>query len=162
MQADWSAPTATAPADNTAAPVNIGSTTQAKSGNLAANIFAATTEMRSDRYCDALGGDCVASSGIGGGSWGTWTNVAASRARRTWYQNNASTGRMVAYQFGTGGPGYAYVSPTGTSTNWVMVTSPDGDSGEWKPGSFVVPPGHYYYIDASAGINMWSELQLPI
>ena len=62
MQADWSAPTATAPGDNTAAPVNIGSTTQAKSGNLAANIFAATTEMRSDRYCDALGNNCTLSS----------------------------------------------------------------------------------------------------
>ena len=56
MQADWSAPTATAPADNTAAPVNIGSTTQAKSGNLAANIFAATTEIRDAGLVEALHG----------------------------------------------------------------------------------------------------------
>lgn len=108
-----------------------------------------------------MGGNCVDTSGVGGGSWGAWVNVAASRAGRVWYQNNTSTGRYVAYQFGTGGNAEAFVSPTGTSTNWVRVTGPDGDSGEWKPGAFIVPPGHYYYIDAGAGVRMWSELQLP-
>lgn len=43
MSAQWTAPTAAAPGDNTAAPINVGTTTQAKSGNLAANILAATT-----------------------------------------------------------------------------------------------------------------------
>lgn len=96
-----------------------------------------------------------------GGTWGSWQNVAGSRAGRTWYQNTGTTGRMVNYQFGTGGPADAYVSPTGSNANWIRVTGPDGDSGEWKPGSFLVPPGHHYYIDASSGIRLWAELQLP-
>jgi hypothetical protein len=58
MSAQWSDAPGTPPANNTPAPINVSGTTQAKSGNLAANIFAATTEMRSDRYCDALGGNC--------------------------------------------------------------------------------------------------------
>ncbi len=67
MSAQWSAPTATPPGNNTAAPVNVGATTQAKSGNLAVNIFAATTEMRSTRYCNGLGLNCLTNS------TGTWT-----------------------------------------------------------------------------------------
>lgn len=58
MNAQWSAPTGIAPSNNAAAPINVSSTTQAKSGNLAANILAATTETRTDRYCDSLGNSC--------------------------------------------------------------------------------------------------------
>ncbi|MFN3693171.1 MAG: hypothetical protein ACK4SL_03710 [Candidatus Paceibacteria bacterium] len=92
MSAQWSAPTATAPNDNTPAPINVGTTTQAKNGNLAANILAATTEMRSNRYCDALGNNCTAANGNGlvykicsvlvSGNWrdtivvpGSWTST---------------------------------------------------------------------------------------
>jgi hypothetical protein len=55
INAAWTPATGTPPANNTEAPLNVSSTTQAKSGNLQANIFAATTEMRANRYCDALG-----------------------------------------------------------------------------------------------------------
>lgn len=66
----WTPSSGMPPANNTAAPVNIGTTTQAKNGNLAANIFAATTEMRSNRYCDALGGNCFTATSSSGGSSG--------------------------------------------------------------------------------------------
>ncbi len=58
MFAEWTPATDTPPDGNTPAPINVGLVTQAKSGNLAANIFAATAEMRSDRYCDSLGSNC--------------------------------------------------------------------------------------------------------
>ncbi len=75
MSAQWNPPTATAPGDNTPQPVNVGTTTQSKSGNLAANSFAATTEMRSNRYCDALGGNCFAATAVGGGGGGGITQL---------------------------------------------------------------------------------------
>ena len=55
----WIDPTGTPPANNTPAPINVGSTTQSKAGALAASILAATTEVRSDRYCDAMGQNCM-------------------------------------------------------------------------------------------------------
>ncbi len=54
----WTPAPANPPSNNTPAPINVGTSTQAKTGNIAANIFAATTEMRSNRYCDALGANC--------------------------------------------------------------------------------------------------------
>lgn len=54
----WTSPTATPPANNAAAPVNTGLTTQTKSGNFSANIVSAATSTWSPRYCDALGGNC--------------------------------------------------------------------------------------------------------
>lgn len=54
----WSEPAGEPPAGNTPAPINVGPETQNKQGNLAANIFAAFTEMRSDRYCNAVGENC--------------------------------------------------------------------------------------------------------
>lgn len=58
LGAAWTPAVGTPPANNTDAPINIGAVTQAKSGNLSANIFAATTQMRSNQYCDALGQNC--------------------------------------------------------------------------------------------------------
>lgn len=60
----WTSPTASPPNNNTDSPVNIGVTTQQKAGNLQANIFAASSEVRSDRYCDALGGNCFDASQV--------------------------------------------------------------------------------------------------
>lgn len=56
--ATWNAPSAVPPGNNAPAPLNVSTTTQLKTGNLSANIFAALTEVRSDRYCDALGVNC--------------------------------------------------------------------------------------------------------
>lgn len=66
IQAQWSAPTATAPNNNTPAPINVGSTTQAKSGNFMANTLAAATSTWSPRYCNASGSNCSFSIGGSG------------------------------------------------------------------------------------------------
>lgn len=56
----WTAPPAgtVPPANNVPAPLHVGAATQDKNGNLLANIFAAANQMRSGRYCDALGANC--------------------------------------------------------------------------------------------------------
>ncbi len=65
MSASWTAPTGIPPANNTEAPINVSATTQAKVGNLSANIFAAVSQMRSNLYCDALGNNCFAPGEVG-------------------------------------------------------------------------------------------------
>ncbi len=84
MSAQWSAPTATAPNGNTPAPVNVGSTTQAKTGNLAVNILAATTEVRSNRYCDALGNNCFTATSTGGLGGGDTITVGGQCFEPAW------------------------------------------------------------------------------
>ncbi len=66
IEATWTAPTSTPPGGNVTAPINIGSTTQTKLGNLLAPILGATTEVRSDRYCDSLGANCIDLAAQGG------------------------------------------------------------------------------------------------
>ena len=65
----------------------------------------------------------------------------------TWYQN--TTGRAIAiyYWLNTGG-GAAYVSTT--ASGGVMVGGPDGDSGTWDNGYFIVPNTHYYKTTGSS------------
>lgn len=71
MSAQWTAPSGTPPSNNTAAPINVGSTTQAKVGNFMANIVAAATSTWSPRYCDELGANCWdPSTGVPGGGGG--------------------------------------------------------------------------------------------
>lgn len=67
LSASWTPSTGVPPTSNVPAPLNIGTTTQAKAGNLTAAILGATTEMRSNRYCDALGNNCTS---LGGGMFG--------------------------------------------------------------------------------------------
>lgn len=60
----WFPPTG-APSDyNVLAPISTSTQTQAKEGNLMANIFAAVSQMRSSWYCDALGNNCVAAADL--------------------------------------------------------------------------------------------------
>ncbi len=66
MSAQWSAAPSPAPGNNTPAPINVGPATQAKSGNLMANILAAATSTWSPRYCDALGENCFTATSTGG------------------------------------------------------------------------------------------------
>lgn len=55
----WTTAPPNPPQNNAAAPINVGTLVQRKAGNFAANIVAALTEMRSDRYCNALGQNCI-------------------------------------------------------------------------------------------------------
>lgn len=59
MQAAWTAPSGTAPAGNVDAPLNTGATAQIKTGGLVVDTLAAVTEIRSNRYCDSFGLNCV-------------------------------------------------------------------------------------------------------
>lgn len=54
----WTAPTASAPNNNTFAPINVGTTTQAKTGNFSSPISQATNQVWSNQYCDKFGGNC--------------------------------------------------------------------------------------------------------
>jgi hypothetical protein len=65
----------------------------------------------------------------------------------TWYQN--TTGRAIAiyYSLNTGG-GQAYVSTT--ASNGVIVGGPDGDSGTYDNGYFIVPDQYYYQTSGSS------------
>ena len=58
IRAAWMPPTDTPPNGNVEAPLNIGTATQYKEGNLVTNITAALTEVRSNSYCNALGNNC--------------------------------------------------------------------------------------------------------
>ncbi len=59
MQAAWTPAPGSAPTGNVDAPLNTGTGTQTKNGGLLVNTLAATGEIRSDRYCDSLGLNCV-------------------------------------------------------------------------------------------------------
>ncbi len=84
IDAAWTPATGTPPDNNTAAPLNVSATTQAKSGNLQANIFAATTEMRSNQYCDALGGNCVSVTALGSPTIQLFEDVAPDANLGAW------------------------------------------------------------------------------
>lgn len=56
------APTAP-PNSNAEQPLNVGSVMQSKAGNVAVSSLATLTEVRSNRYCDALGANCVSTLG---------------------------------------------------------------------------------------------------
>ena len=49
----WTAPTATPPSSNVAAPINVGSTAQTKTGNLTANYLAASSESNAPVFKDS-------------------------------------------------------------------------------------------------------------
>lgn len=67
-------PTAAPPQNNLSAPINVGTTTQVKPGDLVLSTLAAFNQVRSNRYCDALGNNC---------GTGTTTNVNVLRGEAT-------------------------------------------------------------------------------
>ena len=67
----------------------------------------------------------------------------------TWYQN--TTGRAIAlyYMLNVGG-GTAYVNTIASFSGAIQVGGPDGDSGTWDNGYFIVPNTHYYRTTGSS------------
>jgi len=59
VSASWTPPTAEPPNQNVPAPVTALPTLQTKAGPLLAPIVTATSQMRSNRYCDANGQNCI-------------------------------------------------------------------------------------------------------
>ena len=55
----WVSAPVGAPANNRDVPINVGSELQTKSGNLTAIILGASDDMRSNRYCDVNGYNCL-------------------------------------------------------------------------------------------------------
>ena len=62
LKADWTPPPANPPANNVDAPINVGATYQAKTGDLGA------VKMRAGAYCDASGENCLSNPSGGGGN----------------------------------------------------------------------------------------------
>lgn len=58
VSAGWTPPSALPPNGNSEPPINVGTTTQTKNGNLVVDTLAAVSEVWSDNYCDAVGGNC--------------------------------------------------------------------------------------------------------
>lgn len=59
LHAAWTPPSTNPPTGTVASALNASGATQLKIGDLLANIFGASTEMRSDKYCDSNGGNCL-------------------------------------------------------------------------------------------------------
>ena len=88
----------------------------------------------------------------------SWQNVAGSRANNTQYQNTTSKPIMV---FVTGGAvsGTTYIiAYAGSSSASAIIGRNDARYGNPSV-SFIVPSGHFYKVDAPAGITYWTELR---
>jgi hypothetical protein len=84
MSASWTAAPAAPTGNNTDRPINVGTTTQTKQGNLTANILTAATEMWSPEYCDETGANCWdPSTGTPGGG-GDTIIIGGQCFRPTW------------------------------------------------------------------------------
>jgi|14BtaG_2_1085337.scaffolds.fasta_scaffold15331_3 hypothetical protein len=76
----------------------------------------------------------------------TWQTTSISV--QTWYQNSSSKAELWHVRQGSGQAGTVRV---GTSTSsYVTLDMRDGDSGEFIPIYFVVPPSHYFYVNGSS------------
>ena len=93
------------------------------------------------------GDDNFDSGNIAEGIGENQSYASTTLTTNTWYQN--TTGRAIAiyYQLNTGG-GTAFVSTT--ASGGVQVGGPDGDSGTWDNGYFIVPDTHYYITTGSS------------
>ena len=78
----------------------------------------------------------------------SWQTTSISG--QTWYQNSSSKAQMWMVRHGSGSDQTVRV---GSSTsNYVTLDMRDGDSGEFVPIYYVVPPSHYFYLNSTATI----------
>ena len=162
LSAQWQSPTATAPNNNTLAPINVGistTTIQNAQGYLVFNRFSAVNAVWSPRYCDELGANCwdPATGAPGGGGIGynqTWQDVRASRVPGTSYRNN--TGKPISVNFTRGTvDGFSTIFVSTDNSSWTQ------SSVCWRGNacsSVIVPPGHWYQVNVGPVLN-WSELR---
>ena len=77
----WSNPPAGIPrANNTEAPLNVGATTQIKSGNMGANIVSAISQMWSPEYCDEVGSNCSTAADLSSISNPVYINLSGGNS----------------------------------------------------------------------------------
>jgi hypothetical protein len=136
MSAQWSGPSAIAPNNNTAAPVNVSSNYQAKLGDLGA------VRMRAGQYCDAAGNNCIASGSMGGNGIGygqVWQ--AVTRTQGVWYQNTTAQPIMVFHKNIYDG---TIIDVGISTTNFVTMNYQDYDSDLDNGSTIIIPVGNYY------------------
>lgn len=119
MQADWTAPTADAPDNNTASPLNVSSSTQVKDGTLIGNIFGAVTEMRSDRYCDKVGANCTGLNG--GGTTGGDEIIYLATPQRILSNTDFRSSSLINKNFSLGDNNF----PANVSKVYIVLTGQD-------------------------------------
>ena len=138
----WSGPSASPPNGNTPAPVNVGATTQTKSGDICTS---------------AGGGQCLSISQIGSGQ--TWQQM--NRSFGAVYAN--TTGRTIVV--GVTGINGGAASRYYVYVNGIIVSALGGSFGGQATGvQFIVPAGSTYSIDNPDDPNpislaSWSELR---
>jgi len=75
----WTNPPANPPAQNVAAPINVGNTNQTKTGNITAWRQKAGNQVWSPEYCDQTGNNCFQASNVAASAG---TQYAECPARR--------------------------------------------------------------------------------
>lgn len=75
----------------------------------------------------------------------------ASISANTWYQNTSAKPQFWNVRQTTGG-GRVGLNTSQNVSGAVYVDMRDGDSGEWTPKNFIVPPSWYFYIENTATI----------
>lgn len=114
---------------------------------LASGVASSATYLRGDQTWAA-----IPDVGIGVGQ--AWQSV--SRSGATWYQNTTGKPIAVSIQWETGGNALLRI---GVSTSvYVTLDQNDGDSGEWKHLTAVIPVDHWYYAP-SGSFRQFMELR---
>ena len=152
VQAAWSSPKATPPADNTPAPINVGVIKQEKDGifgskgfySLGTGWFSTTTRaswppanltlgingaVGATQYCDDNGANCKTMTELGGGSTGSVPAGAVmafnlGSCPSGWTDYSAAAGRnIVGYGSGTGLTPRTTIGQTGGEEKHTMTTT---------------------------------------
>lgn len=76
----------------------------------------------------------------------------ASISANTWYQNSSAKPQFWNVSQNVGG-GRVGLNTSTSMTGVVYVDMRDGDSGEWTPKNFIVPPSWYFFIENTASIR---------
>jgi len=89
----------------------------------------------------------------------TWVNETANRTANVSYQNTGSSPMFVSIDANSTDSLSRNIQVSSDGTTWVTVGKTNTSAGGYTVAHFIVPPGHYYRINGSAGIKLWSELK---
>lgn len=101
---------------------------------LGSGTASASTYLRGDQTWASIPG-----GGIGTGQ--TWQSV--TRYGATWYQNTTGKPIGISIKWSTSGSSNLRVGVS--QTEYVTIDQNDGDSGEWKHLTTIIPDQHWYY-----------------
>lgn len=86
----------------------------------------------------------------------TWQNVTASRTGGTWYLNNTGRPIGISIQWDLGGDAVLRIGVD--QLTYVTLDQNDGDSGEWRHLTAIVPTNHWYWT-ADGNFRQFLELR---